>query len=73
MVRRELAKQCVRVYQLCTFKEFKLNHKQTKIQKVTFIFETKPLEIDCAGLFWFDEKNIHDINVACKYVLFINY
>lgn len=65
-VHDELQKQGVRVFKRFNFDSWRLNKNKTKIERVTFKSDKKNLEINCAGLFWFDRKRIQDINRLCK-------
>ncbi|XP_050063686.1 cilia- and flagella-associated protein 61-like isoform X2 [Aphis gossypii] len=63
-VYNELHKQGVRVYKKCVFEKFTLNGDRTRIRKVTFTTAAGDalLTIDCAAVFWFDQKYISKVN-----------
>ncbi|VVC41058.1 Cilia- and flagella-associated protein 61, N-terminal domain,FAD/NAD(P)-binding domain [Cinara cedri] len=63
IVYEELYNHNIRVYKLCKFEKLTLNYNQTKIQQVTFTSNDEgQIKINCAGLFWFDQKFIKKIN-----------
>ncbi|XP_025206288.1 cilia- and flagella-associated protein 61-like [Melanaphis sacchari] len=62
-VYNELYSQGVRVYKKCVFEKFTLNRDRTHIRKVTFTATGDILlTLDCATLFWFDQKFTNKVN-----------
>lgn len=65
----ELNKQGIRIYKKCEFEKLTLNGDRTRIRKVTFIAAgDERLTIDCAALFWFDQKFVSKVNWFSKYL-----
>lgn len=59
------------MYKKCVFKKFTLNGDRTYIRKVTFTTAAGDalFTIDCAAVFWFDQKYISKVNWFSKYFI----
>lgn len=57
------------MYKKSVFEKFTLNGDRTRIRKVTFTTAVGDalLTIDCAAVFWFDQKYISKVNWFSKY------
>ncbi|XP_025419587.1 cilia- and flagella-associated protein 61-like [Sipha flava] len=58
----ELYSRGVSVHEGLQFETLTLTDDQMKIQNVSFSSNVKSITIDCAGLFWFDQKSVNKNN-----------